>query len=115
MIRRFVLCAAIVQALIVPASAHRLDEYLQATTIDVVKDLNAPVLGLYGGADAGIPNDTVEKMRAALKAAGKPSEFHLYPDMPHGFHADYRPSYRKEAAQDGWKRLLDWFKKHGVS
>ena len=59
--------------------------------------------------------ELVEKMRAALKAAGKPSEIHLYPDMPPGFHADYRPSYRKEAAQDGWKRLLDWFKKHGVA
>ena len=83
--------------------------------IDVVKDINAPVLGLYGGADAGIPNDTVDQMRAALKAAGKKSEIHTYPDMPHGFHADYRPTYRKEAAVDGWKRLLDWFKKHGVA
>ncbi len=83
--------------------------------IDVVKDINAPVLGLYGGADGGIPNDTVDQMRAALKAAGKKSEIHTYPDMPHGFHADYRPSYRKEAAVDGWKRLLDWFKKHGVA
>jgi carboxymethylenebutenolidase len=83
--------------------------------IDVVKDINAPVLGLYGGADAGIPNDTVDKMRAALKAAGKKSEIQLYPDMPHGFHADYRPSYRKEAAEDGWKRLLEWFRTHGVA
>ena len=83
--------------------------------IDVVKDINAPVLGLYGGADGGIPNDTVDQMRAALKAAGKKSEIHTYPDMPHGFHADYRPTYRKEAAVDGWKRLLDWFKKHGVA
>jgi len=91
------------------------NEMTPKNPIDVVKDINAPVLGLYGGADGGIPNDTVEKMRAALKAAGKPSEIHLYPDMPHGFHADYRPSYRKEAAQDGWKRLLDWFKKHGVA
>ncbi|MGE3452051.1 MAG: dienelactone hydrolase family protein [Burkholderiales bacterium] len=83
--------------------------------IDLVKDLHAPVLGLYGGADGGIPNDTVDRMRAALKAAGKPSEIHTYPGMPHGFHADYRPSYRKEAADDGWKRLLDWFKRHGVA
>ncbi len=82
--------------------------------IDVVTQLNAPVLGLYGGADAGIPNDGVDRMRAALKAAGKLSEIHTYPEMPHGFHADYRPSYRKEAAADGWKRALDWFKKHGV-
>lgn len=91
------------------------NEMTPTNPIDVVKDINAPVLGLYGGADAGIPNDTVEKMREALKAAGKKSEIHLYADMPHGFHADYRPSYRKEAAQDGWKRLLDWFKKHGVA
>lgn len=83
--------------------------------VDLAKDLKAPVLGLYGGADAGIPNDTVEQMRAALKAAGKKSEIHLYPDMPHGFHADYRASYRKEAAEDGWKRLLAWFKKHGAA
>jgi len=83
--------------------------------IDVVKDINAPVLGLYGGADAGIPNDTVDKMREALKAAGKKSQIHTYPDMPHAFHADYRPSYRKEAAEDGWKRLLAWFKQQGVA
>ena len=83
--------------------------------IDVVKDINAPVLGLYGGADAGIPNDTVDRMREALKSAGKPSQIHTYPDMPHAFHADYRPSYRKAAAEDGWKRLLEWFKQHGVA
>jgi carboxymethylenebutenolidase len=83
--------------------------------IDLVKDLKAPVLGLYGGADAGIPQDTVEQMRAALKAAGNPSEIIVYPDTPHGFNADYRPSYRKEAADDGWKRLMAWFKKNGVA
>jgi carboxymethylenebutenolidase len=83
--------------------------------IDLVSELKAPVLGLYGGSDQGIPTDTVEQMRKALKEAGKPSEIILYPDTPHGFHADYRPSYRKEAAEDGWKRLQDWFKKYGVS
>ena len=83
--------------------------------IDLVKDVKAPVLGLYGGADAGIPNDGVDRMRAALKDAGKPSEIHAYPDKPHGFHADYRPSYRKDAAEDGWKRLLEWFRKNGVA
>jgi carboxymethylenebutenolidase len=82
--------------------------------IDVVDRINAPVLGLYGAADAGIPNDTVEQMNAALKKAGKKSMIHLYPDTPHAFHADYRPSYRKQAADDGWKRALEWFKKHGV-
>jgi carboxymethylenebutenolidase len=83
--------------------------------IDVVDRINAPVLGLYGGADAGIPNDTVDRMRAALKAAGKKSEIHTYPDTPHAFHADYRPSYRKEQAEDGWKRLRAWLKKNGVT
>jgi carboxymethylenebutenolidase len=82
--------------------------------IDVVDSLKVPVLGLYGGADMGIPNDTVEKMRKALKDADKPSEIVLYPDTPHGFYADYRPTYRKDKAEDGWKRMLAWFKKHGV-
>jgi carboxymethylenebutenolidase len=85
------------------------------TVLDVVDRINAPVLGLYGGADAGIPNDTVDKMNEALKKAGKPSMIHLYPDTPHAFHADYRPSYRKEQAVDGWKRATEWFKKHGVA
>ncbi|MDQ3027704.1 MAG: dienelactone hydrolase family protein [Pseudomonadota bacterium] len=83
--------------------------------VDIAAQLEVPVLGLYGGADAGIPNDTVEKMQAALKTAGKPSRIHLYPDTPHAFHADYRPSYRKEAADDGWKRMLEWFLQHGVA
>jgi carboxymethylenebutenolidase len=83
--------------------------------LDLVADLKAPVLGLYGGADQGIPNETVEQMQAALKTAGKPSEIVLYPDTPHGFYADYRPSYRQEQAQDGWKRLQEWFKKNGAA
>jgi len=83
--------------------------------LDVAGELRAPVLGLYGGADAGIPNDGVDRMRSALLAAGKPSLIHTYPDMPHAFHADYRPSYRKEAAEDGWRRMLDWFRRHGVA
>jgi carboxymethylenebutenolidase len=83
--------------------------------IDVVPQINAPVLGLYGDADSGIPNDTVKKMEDALKAAGKKSEIILYPDTPHGFLADYRPSYRKATADDAWKKLIEWFKKHGVA
>jgi carboxymethylenebutenolidase len=83
--------------------------------IDVVDRISAPVLGLYGGADAGIPNETVDRMRAALKAAGKKSDIHTYPDTPHAFNADYRPSYRKEQAEDGWKRLRAWLKKNGVA
>jgi carboxymethylenebutenolidase len=82
--------------------------------IDLAADMQAPVLGLYGAADGGIPNDTVEKMREALKAAGKTAEIVLYPDTPHAFHADYRPSYRKAQAEDGWKRLLEWFGRYGV-
>ena len=86
------------------------------TALDVAASIKQPMLGLYGAADGGIPNDTVEKMRAALKAAGNASsELVLYPDMPHAFHADYRPSYRKEAAEDGWKRLLAWLKANGVA
>jgi carboxymethylenebutenolidase len=83
--------------------------------IDVVKELKAPVLGLYGANDPGIPNDTVERMQQALKAAGSKSEIILYPDTPHGFHADYRQSYRKEQAQEGWRRLQEWFKRHGAA
>jgi len=83
--------------------------------IDLVGDLKAPVLGLYGGADQGIPNDTVAKMQDALKAANKPSQIILYPDTPHGFLADYRPSYRKQQADDAWAKLADWLKRHGVA
>ncbi|MGE0822989.1 MAG: dienelactone hydrolase family protein [Candidatus Binatia bacterium] len=83
--------------------------------VDLVPALKAPVLGLYGGADSGIPNETVEQMRKALQEAKNPSEIVVYPDTPHGFHADYRPSYRQEQAQDGWKRLQAWFKKYGVA
>jgi len=83
--------------------------------IDLVAELKAPVLGLYGGDDQGIPLDTVERMRQALKAANNPSEIVVYPNTPHGFHADYRPSYRPEQAKDGWKRLQDWFKKYGAA
>ena len=81
---------------------------------DIVAELRAPVLGLYGGADPSIPSESIDKMRDLLKAAGKESEIVVYPDAPHGFNADYRPSYRKEAAEDGWRRLLDWLKRHGV-
>jgi carboxymethylenebutenolidase len=85
--------------------------------VDVVADLRGPVLGLYGGQDTGIPLETVEKMKAALasgSAAANKSEFMVYADAPHAFHADYRPSYRKEAAEDGWRRCLAWFKAQGV-
>jgi carboxymethylenebutenolidase len=83
-----------------------------------VGELKAPVLGLYGGADAGIPPASVERMKAALaggSAAARACEFHVYADAPHAFHADYRASYRKDAATDGWARCLDWFAGHGVA
>ena len=83
--------------------------------IDLAGEIEAPVLGLYGEKDAGIPVKDVEAMREALKKADKPSELVLFPDAPHAFHADYRPSYKKDAAEDGWKRLRAWFKKNGVA
>jgi carboxymethylenebutenolidase len=83
--------------------------------VDVAADLKAPVLGLYGGADQGIPLDTIEKMRAACKAAGKICEIVVYDGAPHAFHADYRPSYREQPAKDGWARLVAWLKKNGVA
>ena len=86
------------------------------TPADIAAKLHAPVLGLYGGADNGIPPAAIDKLNAALVAAGKDqqSKIHVYPGMPHAFNADYRPSYRKEAAEDGWKRMLAWFKQNGV-
>jgi carboxymethylenebutenolidase len=85
------------------------------TAIEVAPRIKAPMLGLYGGDDSGIPNETLGQMREALKAAGNTrSEIVIYPDTPHAFHADYRPSYRKAAAEDGWRRCLAWFKANGV-
>ena len=86
--------------------------------VELAGELKGPVLGLYGEKDGGIPLDTVDKMKAALaagSAAGKASQFVVYPDAPHAFHADYRPSFRKEAAEDGWKRCVAWFKANGVA
>jgi carboxymethylenebutenolidase len=91
------------------------NELTPKNPIDLVGSLKAPVLGLYAGKDQGIPLTSVEQMRAALKTAGNPSEIVVYPDAQHGFNADYRPSYNKEAAQDGWRRLRDWFKKYGAA
>jgi len=86
--------------------------------VDLAGSLHAPVLGLYGAQDQGIPQDSVEKMRAALKtgtAAAQASEIVVYPDAGHGFNADYRPGYHEASAQDGWKRLQEWFKKNGAA
>jgi carboxymethylenebutenolidase len=84
------------------------------SSIDLAPDVKEPVLGLYGEEDTGIKVEQVQQMEAALKAAGKTAEFHEYPGAPHGFVADYRPSYRKEAAEDAWNRMTAWFKKYKV-
>jgi carboxymethylenebutenolidase len=80
--------------------------------IDVAKNLKAPVLGLYGGQDQGIPLDTVQRMQDELKKANSKSEIVVYPNAGHGFLADYRPGYNKEASEDAWKKMQDWLKKH---
>jgi carboxymethylenebutenolidase len=87
-----------------------------AYPVELVPHLKVPVLGLYGGQDASIPLDHVEQMRAALKGAGNAAcDIVVYPEAPHAFYADYRPSYRKDAAEDGSKRMQEWFRKHGVA
>jgi carboxymethylenebutenolidase len=98
--------------LVAPARAALQPAY----PVELAPHLKVPVLGLYGGADAGISIENVEQMRAALKTAGNTvSEIVVYDGAPHAFYADYRPSYRKEAADDGWKRMQAWFKKYGVA
>jgi len=82
--------------------------------IDLVAEIKAPVLGFYGGKDQGIPVDSVEKMRTALKAASSRSEVRIYPDADHGFLADYRPSFNPAAAADAWPKALAWLQQHGV-
>jgi carboxymethylenebutenolidase len=84
------------------------------TVADVADQIKCPLLGLYGGQDQAIKVDDVRAAEAKAKAAGKKVEIVVYPDAPHGFNADYRPSYRKDAAEDGWKRMLAWFADHGV-
>lgn len=82
--------------------------------IDLAAQIKPAVLGLYGGKDQGIPVDDVEAMAEALKKVGSKSQLHLYPDAGHAFHADYRPTYRKAEADDGWMRLQAWFKANGL-
>ena len=86
-----------------------------ANPLDLAGQLKAPVLGLYGAADTGIPVATLDQMKAACQAAGKTCEFQVYPDTPHAFHADYRPSYREGPAKDGWARATAWLKSHGAA
>jgi len=82
--------------------------------LDAVEEIKVPVLGLYAGQDQNIPVSDVEQMGSLLAKGGSRSSFHIYPDAPHAFHADYRPTYRKDAAEDGWKRLTAWFKENGL-
>jgi carboxymethylenebutenolidase len=86
--------------------------------LDIAGELKAPVLGLYGGQDQGITQESLQQMKSALSAsptpAAKQCEFHVYPEAGHAFAADYRPSYRKADAEDGFQRLRTWLKLHGV-
>jgi carboxymethylenebutenolidase len=91
------------------------DERHPRHPLDVAARLHAPVLGLYGSEDQGIPLDTVERMRKALEAAGSKSRFVVYDGAPHAFHADYRPSYQAGNAKDGWSRMLAWLREHGAA
>ncbi len=84
------------------------------SSIDLAPEINEPMLGLYGAEDAGIKVEQVQQMEDALKANGKTAEFHIYPGAPHGFVADYRASYRQEAAEDAWSRMVAWFKKYNL-
>ena len=85
------------------------------TPTDLAGDLHGPLLGLYGGKDSGIRLEDVQAAAAKARAAGRTVEIVVYPQAPHGFHADYRPSYRAEDAADGWQRMLAWFRKYGVA
>ena len=85
------------------------------TPIDYAKDLKVPVIGFYGGLDTGIPLDSVQRMQDELKKGKSGSEIVVYPNAKHGFHADYRDSYNREASQDAWSKLLAWFKNHGAA
>jgi carboxymethylenebutenolidase len=100
---------------VVPTVNSPKNEAQPTTPFDYAKDLQVPVIGLYGGLDKGIPLDGVQKMQDELKKGKSKSEIVVYPNADHGFLADYRPSYNKEAAEDAWKKMLDWFKKNGAS
>lgn len=91
------------------------NEMKPTNPIDEIKNLHAPVLGLYAGKDTGITQEHVAQMRAALKAANNPSRIDVYPDAEHGFNADYRPTYNAADAKDGWAKMLAWFKQNGVA
>lgn len=100
---------------VVPTVNSPKNEAQPTTPIDYAKNLKVPVIGFYGGLDKGIPLDGVQKMQDELKKGKSKSEIVVYPNADHGFLADYRPSYNKEAAEDAWKKMLDWFKKNGAA
>lgn len=100
---------------LVPAPNAPANSLQPKQPIDVVKDISAPVIGLYGGLDTGIPLDGVQRMQDELKKGKSKSEIVVYPNAGHGFLADYRQGYNKEAAEDAWKKMLDWFKKNGAA
>lgn len=100
---------------VVPTPNSPVNQAQPKTPVDYAKDLKVPVLGLYGGLDTGIPLDGVQRMQDELKKGKSGSEIKVYPNAKHGFHADYRDSYNKEASEDAWKNLLEWFKKHGAA
>jgi carboxymethylenebutenolidase len=94
--------------------SHAINANTTKTPLDIASKLKVPVLGLYAGKDSGIPVTHVELMKRELAAGTSKSEIVVYPDAQHGFHADYRPSYSKAAAEDAWSKTLAWFKKNGV-
>lgn len=100
---------------VAPTPNSPVSEAQPTSPIDYARELKVPVIGFYGGLDKGIPVDSVQRMQEELKKGKSGSEIIVYPNADHGFHADYRPSYNREASQDAWKRLLDWFKKHGAA
>lgn len=93
------------------AGGRHVTQFAEAS-VDIATDLNAPVLGLYGGQDTSIPQESVETMRQALRAANA-GEIVVYPDAGHAFNADYRPGYHEASAKDGWQRMLEWFAQYG--
>jgi carboxymethylenebutenolidase len=99
---------------VVPTANSPVNEAQPKTPVDYAKDLKVPVLGLYGGQDKGIPLDGVQRMQDELKKGKSGSEIVVYPNADHGFHADVRPSYNKEASEDAWQKLQEWFKKNGA-
>ena len=94
---------------------RKTSDIIPKNPIDVIGELKCPVLALHGGQDQSIPKEMIDKRQEACKAAGKICEYKIYPDAPHGFNADYRPSYRADDAKDGWARMLAWFKEYGVA